>query len=130
MIIDATITGEVPRPQYQDMLATLLGATVNVGMPKKTITQLKRMLVTHLMLLSEATTQHKPTPIECTHMSKANLDVATEDIQKGKIVVRIKCKQQIQYLNIRHLINALSTPEMHRYEIGLGIATTRTKKQQ
>ena len=113
MIIDATINGEVPQTQYQDMLATLLGATINTDMPRKTTTQIQRMLISHLILLSEATKSQKVTPKECIRLTKANLDVATEDFRGQQ--VRINTNNNATFKHQEPHEQVIDA-RMHQYE--------------
>ena len=88
------------------------------------------MLASHLILLIRTfCTITKPE--EYTRIETENIEIATEDIHKGKIVARTKNDEgELYYKNIRPILNQLSMPEMQHYEIGLGSATTRTLTQQ
>ena len=91
---------------------------------------MKRMLIAHLILLIQTVCTMK-IPEDFTEIETTNIQIATEDIQKGKIVTRVKDQHgRIYYMNIRHLLDNFTIPEMQHYEIGLGRATTRTNTQQ
>ncbi len=46
------------------------------------------------------------------------------------IIVRTLHNNQITYTNIRHLINNMTIPDLEKYNIGLGAASSRTQKQK
>ena len=129
-LLDAAVTGEVKQNHFQDLLTTLLGANLAVKLPDYITNQIKRMLISHLILLMKTfCTITKPE--EFTTIETENLEVATEDIHKGKIVVRAKeATRKLYYKNIRPILEQFTIPEMQYSEIGLGSANTRTKTQQ
>ena len=130
MLLDAAATREIHRQKCQDMLTTLLGTNLAEDFPEHIITQFKKMLISHLILLIQ-TICTISTPDEYTQINQENVELATTDLKKGKIVVRAEdIKGRLHHRNIRNMLDKLSFPEMPYYDIGVWSASTRTRTQQ
>ena len=107
MLLDAAVTGEVTQQECQEMLSTLLEANLNPELPDHMTQQLKKMLMAHLILLLK-TICITSIPEEFTKIQTEDVEIATEDIQKGKIVTRVSDTDgSIYHKNICHLLNQL-----------------------
>ncbi len=53
-----------------------------------------------------------------------------EDIKEGMILVRNKTDNNIIYTNIREMIERMEIEDLHKYNVGLGAASSRTDKQK
>ena len=70
------------------MLTTLLGTNLIEDLPEYIVTQIKKMLIAHLILLIKTTCTIKK-PEMFTKIEQENMEIATTNIKKGKIVVRV-----------------------------------------
>ncbi|MCP5016401.1 MAG: hypothetical protein GY938_14225, partial [Ketobacter sp.] len=52
------------------------------------------------------------------------------DLTNGKVIVKELTSNGARFLNIRDFIDSLSIDELIKYDIGLGAASSRTKKQK
>ena len=59
-----------------------------------------------------------------------NIQASADDLEEGKIVVRIMENDVVMYKNIRRMMENMSIPQLHKYQLGLGSATTRTAQQK
>ena len=131
VILDAAESGTIEPQDYDITMETFFGNHLNQSMEVIATNHIKRMLISHLLLLINIT-QNKIKPIQSiTYLTEYNKQIATEDMQQGKLIVRMQQKDgTIYYENIRHLIESMTLPELEHYNIGLGAANNRTTKQK
>ena len=133
LLIDARDAGITCKGHTQAMLTLLMGGHTNPAAPPHIIQQTNRILRSHLALLINI---HQNTTIWPDNITTIideddnEFHIAAEDLEAGRIVVRTIQDNQIIYSNIRYLIDSLSIPDLKRYKIGLGSASTRTVMQK
>ena len=131
ILLDAAEDGLVHPADYDKIMELLLGNHISHELNTNQKSNIKRMLLSHLILLIN-TIKHQIPPITNTiQIANSPYEIAQDDIQRGKIVTRtITNTGDIQYRNIRNLIETLTIPELQAYNIGLGSAHNRTHKQK
>ncbi len=134
---DIAETGTTPTSLQHTVMETLLGTTIDTELKNKPTLQIKRMLASHLYLLTNIVKNYQTDYIAHKNLATINLNspisnitVIENDIKAGKIVVRQKINNQIYYTNIRDIIETLTVPELEHYNLGIGAASTRTDKQK
>ena len=120
--------------ELKEITGLLLGTRVNPELKKEHKEAIKRMLISHLVLLNDSSSQEQQEQI--TEYIKVPYDqqeifIATEDLKEGKIVARIKQNDGSWfYQNVREIIESLSAEDMENYNVGLGAVGTRTYSQK
>ena len=114
-----------------------MGGKTNPELEYQQKREVNKMLRAHLIAfinIYQNTTKFRGevTKIKSTQNKRSIIyKIASEDLQNGRILVRRLIKEnRYQYMNIRHLIEELSIPQLKEYQIGLGSATTRTANQK
>ena len=94
---------------------------------------IRRMCLGHLVTLSEAIRSravHQVEKWKTIFFKHDHHHIAEEDLKKGKILCRVRDnKGQMNFMNIRDLIDSLPFSLILQYDIGLGSASTRTNNQ-
>ena len=85
-------------------------------------------MIAHLYLVINIFSNNINKPNQWIQLTNG-LNIAKEDIEQGKIIVRSNENNTIQYTNIRKNIENLSIPQAYHYNIGLGAANNRTNTQ-
>ena len=129
---DVAITGIVNKENRTETLENLLGCNINSKKDHQH-TQIKKLLNSHLLLLAtvEKISQNinEEDYTEIT-IQKQKHQINKKDLKEGRIVCRIKTKQNtINYKNIRNDLEKLTISELQHFNIGLGTASTRTTNQ-
>ena len=112
----------------------LLGNMINHNLKPYQINELRKMFHSHLYLLSnsKAIAKEANKIEDYTHINEdnTNLWIHTQDLKRGKIIVRNRTPTGIKLINIRHKILNLEITKLENYNIGLGAASTRTAQQK
>ncbi len=111
-----------------ELMHILLGNTIHPQ--NKYRNQITRILNSHLILLADATQKHTPIKTDFQQINNSSTLYHKNDLREGKIVVRTIQSNQLIYQNIRPLIEDMSMPDLQKYNIGLGAASSRTDKQK
>ena len=128
---DTTRTGYVERQDIHDLFSLITGGKIAKSLKPRFSIPIQRMLLAHTILLIQATQLGIPTPEDAETVRVGELEIYKQDLKQGKIVIRRKDERgKTAFTNIRHLIENMTLPELHCYEIGLGSATTRTQSQK
>ena len=129
-ILDASITGSIKgNNALQQALTTLIGGNISINLTDIAVAQVTRMMIAHLYLLINVFTNRIYEPEKWTQLPD-NTTLATEDLEAGKIVTRVNSKGITHYMNIREKLEQMTIPQLQNYNIGLGAAGTRTRKQK
>ena len=130
-LLDIILFGTTNDADIHEIFSLIVGGKLNQNLRLKYRRQITRMLISHTILLIQATHLGIPTPKELNITEIKGHKIVTEDLEQGKIVVRaIGENNKLIYINIRHLIESLDIPQLEQYNIGLGSASTRTEAQK
>ena len=129
---DIARTGYVEKTDVHDIFSLITGGKISKNLKLKYSIPIQRMLLAHTVLLIQATQLGITKPEDTETVRIGELVIYKQDLRRGKIVVRTadEKNEQTGFTNIRHMIENMTLPELHNYEIGLGSATTRTSKQK
>ena len=129
LLLDAAATGSIRGfHALQQTLITLTGGNINPNLKDAAQQQISKMMVSHLYLLINIFTNNIAQPNNWIKLPNGQT-IAKEDIEQGKILVRTQTNNDTQYTNIRASIEALTIPQIHHYNVGIGTAQNRTDKQ-
>ncbi|MCP4141338.1 MAG: hypothetical protein GY755_13825 [Chloroflexi bacterium] len=126
IIIDSYLQNNHNNININETMNILLGNNIkNSNIHKK---KWKTILNSHMKILMEMD-KIEETDTENYIKIKGN-NFNEEDIKKGMIIVRQKINNRIIQTNIRNLIDKMEISDLHKYNVGLGAASSRTDKQK
>ncbi len=127
-LLKAPLNNTISPESQLNYINILLGNTIKPNNPHGT--KLETILNSHLILLTKIIEPIQDSLQNYTKLPNTNDLYHKLDIQTGMIIVRTYKNGQIIYKNIREQINNMTIPDMEKYNVGLGTASSRTETQK